>query len=302
MVFEKVDKYELKDDSSFVILGIPFEATSTSPRAGAKEAPLAIRKAFNYFSLLTELGIDIFQKKIVDIGDIEVYPSLLEETMTSIEETISLILSLRSDNLPIPITLGGDHFITYPIIRKFLQIFPHKFGIIIFDAHVDLYDKWLYKEKYAHCTVFHRILELQSIEKEDLLFIGTRDIDYEEAEFLKNTSIKPISSHSISQGDLKALLSQRFQRLQRRGIDHVYVSIDIDVLDPIFAPGTGYPIPGGLTYRQLWKALDLLTQYFQVIGIDLVEVCPPYDSSEITSITAARLLMEFIGFITEKMK
>ena len=92
-MFDIIQKSEIPEDTDFIIFGIPFEATSTSPRSGAKAAPSAIRKAFELFSLLTESGIDIFQKKIVDIGDIEVYPSLIEETIQTIDENLSLILS-----------------------------------------------------------------------------------------------------------------------------------------------------------------------------------------------------------------
>lgn len=301
-MFDKIDKYKLSNDVDFVIAGVPFEATSTSPRAGTKSAPFAIRKAFNLFSLLTELGIDIFQKKIVDIGDIEVYPSLIEETMKAIEDTISLILQSRSENPPIPIILGGDHFITYPIIRCLSNSLNQKFGIIIFDAHVDLYDKWLYKEQHAHCTVSHRILDLKSIDPDDLLYIGTRDVDYEETENLAKFSINPISAHLLSETNPESILLEQLKSFQERNIENVYVSIDIDVLDSSYAPGTGYPIPGGLSYRQLWNSLKLIPQNFKVIGFDMVEVCPPYDSSEITAITAARLIMEFIGFIVKNMK
>ncbi|MFX1293384.1 MAG: agmatinase [Promethearchaeota archaeon] len=296
-MFEKINKYDLPLDTEFVITGIPFDATSTSPRAGMKQGPIAIRNAFQYFSLLTELGIDIFKKKIFDIGDIEVYPSLIEETITSIEETLTHILSLNQKKPPIPIILGGDHFITYPVIRAILKSYPENFGIVIFDAHVDLYDKWLFKEQFAHCTVFHRILDIPSLEKNNLLFIGTRDVDYEEAKFLNENSINPLYSHSILKGNLESILTQRFQSFLDRDIENIYISIDIDVLDPSAAPGTGYPIPGGLTYRQLWNCLQTLTEHFKVIGFDLVEVCPPYDSSELTSITAARIIMELLGFI-----
>lgn len=301
-MFDMFDKYELPPDVDFVIMGVPFEATSTSPRAGARSAPGVIRRAFDYFSLQTELGIDIFQRKIADIGDIEVYPSLINDTLTSIGDSLDLILSLRPNDPPIPIILGGDHFITYPIIRRFSQAMKEKFALIIFDAHVDLYDKWLYKEQYAHCTVFHRILELPSIESSDLVFIGTRDVDYEEAEFLNQHKIEPIMSHYITQESLRSLILERIKCFQERNIESVYVSLDVDVLDPSVAPGTGYPIPGGLTYRQLWDSLQLITEHLKVIGFDIVEVCPPYDSSEITSITAARLLMEFIGFIIKNAK
>ena len=301
-MFNKIDKHELTSNVDFVITGVPFEATSTSPRTGAKTAPTVIRKAFDLFALLTEQGTDIFKKIIVDIGDIEVYPSLIETTMTSITDTISSVLSLKPDSPPIPIIIGGDHFITYPIIQGFIKSLNQKFGIIVFDAHVDSYDKWLYKEEYAHCTVFHRILDIKSLNSNDLLFIGTRDIDYEEAEFLKTNSIKPAFAHSFTQENYESVLSEQLQLFKDRQIEKVYVSIDIDVLDPSCAPGTGYPIPGGLTYRQLWNCLQIVSQNFKVIGFDIVEVSPPYDTSEITAITAARLIMEFIGFITKNMK
>ena len=301
-MFNKIDKHELTSNVDFVITGVPFEATSTSPRTGAKTAPTVIRKAFDLFALLTEQGTDIFKKTIVDIGDIEVYPSLIETTMTSITDTISSIVSLKPDSPPIPIIIGGDHFITYPIIQGFIKSLNQKFGIIVFDAHVDSYDKWLYKEEFANCTVFHRILDIKSLNSNDLLFIGTRDIDYEEAEFLKTNSIKPAFAHSFTQENYESVLSEQLQLFKDRQIEKVYVSIDIDVLDPSCAPGTGYPIPGGLTYRQLWNCLQIVSQNFKVVGFDMVEVSPPYDTSEITAITAARLIMEFIGFIIKNMK
>ncbi len=296
-MFDVIDKADLPETTEFAILGIPLDATSTSQRAGAKDGPRAIRKGLNYFSLLTELGIDIFQREIYDIGDIEVYPTLIEETIGSIEEVITSLISLNQNHPVIPISLGGDHFITYPIIRGISKNNSKKFGIVVFDAHVDLYDKWLYKEQFAHCTVFHRILDLEQFHKNDLIFIGTRDIDYEEAEFLQSNSIKPLYSYQITDKHLESLLLEQFKIFQDQQIEQIYVSIDIDVLDHSVAPGTGYPIPGGLTYRQLWNALRIAASNFKVIGFDLVEVCPPYDLSEITAITAARILMEFLGFI-----
>ncbi|MHA1267532.1 MAG: agmatinase [Candidatus Helarchaeota archaeon] len=301
-MFEKINKSELPSDTDFVLIGIPSEITNTSPRSGTKEGPHAIRKAFNYFSLLTEQGFDVFKKKIFDIGDIQVYPSLLEETIASIEEIISLVLNVHPSSPPIPIILGGDHFITYPIIRSILQVITEPIGIIVFDAHVDSYDKWLYKERFMHCTVFHRILELSTITSNSILFIGTRDVDYEEAEFLKQNAVSPLYAHSLSSEDLKPELTKAFQKFKDQKITKVYISLDIDVLDPSTAPGTGYPIPGGLTYRQLWHALQLIPTFFKVIGLDVVEVCPPFDSSEITSITAARLITEFIGFLSNLQK
>ncbi len=301
-MFERINKSELPPTVDFTLLGIPFEATSTSPRAGAKEGPSAIRKAFNYFSLLTELGTDIFQKDIVDIGDIEVYPTLLDETIQTIDENISQIIETDKSNPPIPIVLGGDHFITYPIVKSFLKSYPQKIGLIIFDAHVDLYDKWLYKEQYKHCTVFHRILDLPEIEKDDLLFIGTRDVDYEEAELMEQEAISTLPAHLFSGTPIDDLLVPKLESLKRRNIEHVYVTIDIDVLDPSVAPGTGYPIPGGLTYRQLWNCLRIVTEHFKIAGFDVVEVCPPYDSSELAAITAARIIMELIGFIIKSNK
>ena len=300
-MFEVIDRNEMPNDVNFVIFGVPSEATSTSPRAGAKEGPSAIRKGFEYFSLLTETGIDIFQKNIVDIGNIPVYPTLMEETMGSIEDTILLIHAANPSTPAIPIALGGDHFITYPIIRTLLKTSP-KFGLIIFDAHVDLYDMWLYKEKYSHASVFHRVLELPSVKNDDLLFIGTRDIDYEEAEFLKLNSINYIPSYSIaSQQNFESFMFEKLESFHDHNIDTLYVSIDMDVLDPSIAPGTGYPIPGGLSYRQLWYCLQMIAREFKVVGFDVVEVCPTYDPSEITAITAARIVTEFLGFISESM-
>lgn len=296
-----VDRNELPNDVNFVIFGVPWEVTSTSPRAGAKEGPSAIRKAFEYFSLLTEMGTDIFRKKIVDIGNVSVYPTLIEETIAGIEDIISLILAANPSYPAIPIALGGDHFITYPIVRSLIKTGTPKFGLIIFDAHVDLYDMWLYKEKYAHSTVFHRILELPSIKNTDIIFIGTRDIDYEEAEFLKMNSISYISAYNLPQQNSEAFILECLELFHKHDIKSLYISIDIDVLDPSIAPGTGYPTPGGLSYRQLWHWLSIIAREFKVLGFDVVELCPKYDPSEITAITAARIVTEFLGFISETM-
>ncbi|MHA1278337.1 MAG: agmatinase [Candidatus Helarchaeota archaeon] len=301
-MFERVNPYDLPTTIGFIMVGFPLEATSTGPRAGTKEGPSAIRKAFNYFSLLTELGVDIFQKEIVDIGDIILYPTLVDETIQIIEDKISQILLSNPDEPPIPISLGGDHFITYPIIRSFIKNSVNRIGIIIFDAHVDLYDKWLYKEQYKHCTVFHRVLDLPEIQDNDLLFIGTRDIDYEEVAFLAQNTIRSIPAHVFFDQKLEDLLNPELESFADQGIEEVYISIDIDALDPSIAPGSAYPIPGGLTYRQLWNCLRIITQHVRVVGFDLVEVCPPYDISDLTAITAARIIMEMIGFIIKNMK
>jgi agmatinase len=194
--------------------------------------------------------------------------------------------------------IGGDHFCTYAVLKAVVDQLKKKdeFGILIFDAHLDFYQEWD-KGVYSHATISHRIYDLEFISNKNLLIVGARDIDIEELDLVNFENIKYINAYHIIDG-LDYYLTNIKEFFNRSNIRNLYVSIDIDALDPSVAPGTGYAIPGGFSYRDMWKILKELAEVFKIVGFDLVEVAPNLDlENKMTSILAAKLIVEFMDFI-----
>ncbi|MFX0136983.1 MAG: arginase family protein, partial [Candidatus Hodarchaeota archaeon] len=153
------------------------------------------------------------------------------------------------------------------------------------------------KSPFSNATVIRRICELPDFDLNNLSFIGIRDVDLEELEFVKEHHLELIKSYEITQSSLNSVVNKNIQNLKKNNVKDLYITIDIDVLDIPYAPGTGYKIPGGLSYRFIWNCLKLIAENFNVVGFDIVEVAPSLDIGNLTSIHAARLILEFIGMI-----
>ena len=198
----------------------------------------------------------------------------------------------------VPIMIGGDHFCTYPMVRAVADQIKKKeeFGILIFDAHLDFYQEWD-KGVYSHATISHRIYDLEYVNNKNLLIVGTRDIDIEEFNLASSENIKYLNAYHIIDG-LDYYIDSIKEFFKKSNIKSLYVSIDIDALDPSIAPGTGYAIPGGFSYRDIWKILKEITENFNIVGFDLVEVAPNLDlENKMTCILAAKLIVEVMYFI-----
>jgi agmatinase len=257
-------------DAEFAILGVPFDSTS-SYRPGSRFAPLQIRK-----ELLELTNPDeFFSKRLFDLGNVSVVHGNLEETNRRVEETLRKALEINPG--VVVITLGGEHSISYSPIKVLAG--RHKdLQIAHFDAHADLMDDYL-GEKWSHATVMRRAQELQkpmgdadSIKKAhdmgiDIVQFGVRVLDESEKEIHK--SLK------------KSLDPKR----------PTYISIDMDVLEPGLYPGVETPEPGGLTLPEL---LLILKKIKNVVGFDIVETNPLFDKSDVTSITAAKIMLELM--------
>ncbi|MDJ0764711.1 MAG: agmatinase [Myxococcota bacterium] len=281
-------------DADVAIAGICLD-TGTLYRPGTRFGPKAIREAsMIYASALSPEGlydIDSEKKilsglKIVDCGDLNTMPTLLDETMDIITVSIETI---RESNA-LPVILGGDHSISFPIVRGFSNFPLH---VIQFDTHMDLLDDFV-GLKYTHANQMRRIVELEHVHS--LTQIGIRGLLnnpnwYDET--VKKKS-RYFTAEDIDNEGVDSIISKI------RNSDNIYLTIDIDCLDPSIAPGTGTPEPGGLSYRQLKRLLQACPTKGRIVGIDLVEVNPLMDQSGRTAQVASRLILDLLGSIFAK--
>lgn len=249
-----------------VLCGVPYEKTE-SFRDGSGLAPTAIRE-FSYsmesYSIITYK--DLENINFYDLGDLDVSHLQPEEMVNEVE---SLLHSLP---YVFPFLLGGEHTITLGAVRALIKRYPQLF-VVSLDAHPDFRPS--YEGQFlSHATVMKRISEL--VGKERLLFLGLRTSTPEEWEELKDCYL--VSSDPVA-------LPQELRN------NPLYISLDIDVLDPSCAPGTGNPEPGGWSFKELMNFL-LSLQGYNVVGMDIVEVSPPLDSSGITIASAVKLVRE----------
>jgi agmatinase len=305
--------YPMGDSDSqaqFSIFGIPWDANSTHNKGCARAAPSKLRDLTTMVGRLTETFQNIYDFKAYDFGDVKIYPSLPDKNRENINLFIKEYLPWK-ETCSVPIMIGGDHYCTFPVVKAINEIYQEKslgeIGIIVFDSHLDYYDKWLGVETDFHCTVTKRIADLPNIGPKKCVVIGARDIDNDEYEIAQNDDLYFVPAHKITGSNRTIGFLKEIEKVvsyfKDQNISKVYVSIDIDVLDGCIAPGTGYTIPGGIDYRQLWESLEILSKELDIIGFDLVEVAPDMDlPSNLTQITAIKLIVEFMGFIQQKLK
>ena len=262
------------EKSQGVILGCPYDG-SASFRPGARFGPSAIRRAsWGIETFSPYFQRDLSQCSIHDMGDIELPLGEKKISLGLIRKALGKILSGRK----LPIILGGDHLITLPIIEEILPLYPQLY-IIHIDAHTDLREEYL-GEFLSHCTVMRRLIE--RLGEGRLFQIGIRSGT--EDEFKLARKIKSIISLE------PASLNSMIRRLRNKP---VYITLDLDVIDPSLLPGVGTPEPGGLTFQEFISLLKKL-QTLHVIGFDIVELTPDYDPTQVSSITASVILREMI--------
>ncbi len=262
------------EKSEIVILGCPYDG-SASFRPGARFAPQAIRRAsWGIETYSPYFRKDLSRLLIHDMGDLELPPGEKEFSMGLIQKAIRMILEAKK----IPISLGGDHLITLPIIEEIIQSNP-ELSIIQMDAHTDLREDYL-GERLSHSTVMKRVKPL--LKKGRLFQIGVRSGTEEEFE----EAAKMNSIVSLGNPSFRSMLAYLKHK-------PVYITLDLDVFDPGFLPGVGTPEPGGLSFREFISLLKRLRS-LRVIGFDLVELTPDYDPSQISSVNASVILREMI--------
>lgn len=268
------------------ILGIPFD-TGTSYRPGARFGPREIRVQSALIRPYNPvLNVNPFkQHKIADYGDISVNPFSIEDTINRIRNEITSILKKGC----LPISVGGDHSITYPILKAIAEKYG-AVGLIHFDSHSDTLDTY-FGVKYSHGTPFRRAIEEGLLLPDKCYQIGIRGQTYSETdfEFAVEKGLKLIPMKELSRMGVDGFR----KKVESLANVNTYLSFDIDFVDPAFAPGTGTPQIGGADSLFATELLQSL-KGLRIVGADLVEVSPPYDSGGITSLLAANLLYEIL--------
>jgi len=277
------------NNADIVIFGIPYDG-SVSFRSGAKEAPDALREISYTISPTTEDFKSFKDLKIKDMGNIvedsrdEIFNKATKLTEKLIKENSFFIM------------IGGDHSVTIPVQRGIDNAIDEPFGIIHIDAHFDLCDD-LEGDRFSHGSTERRAIELNNIKRiEDIFFLGTRSIESNELNFFNKNDIQVLSAKEISKTGADAAVQKVKKQLGH--LKQIYLTIDIDCLDPAYAAGTGTPQFGGLTSRELLTILEGLFE-LPIIGMDIVEVAPSLDPS-LTSLFAARkIITETCGFLSK---
>ena len=273
-------------DALFVIFGVPYDRT-VSFRSGAKNAPSKIREAswnFESFDLLT--GINFRDIPVHDYGNLSISnddpPYELFKKIKKFSETLL-------QNNKIPIGIGGEHSITPGIISAF----PEDIILISLDAHLDFRDKYQ-NEPYNHACTIRRASE--HIKPENIFILGVRSAEDRELKDAKDKGIRYYDIFDIYDKGFTRILRDIREEIKDKKI---YLTIDIDVFDPAYAPGTGTPEPFGLKPFDILKNIDIIAS--KIIGFDIVEVCPSFDHDE-TSILAAKLIRVIIENIWQEKK
>ncbi len=283
-------------DADVVIVGAPFDG-GTSHRPGTRFGPMAIRQscylAADGSRPHLALRVDALQDvSVVDAGDVEMYSGDVETAIVNLEEAVYTVASAGA----VPLVLGGDHTIALPDATGVAR--HHGFGrvsMIHFDAHADT-GNIEFGSLYGHGQPMRRLIESGALRGDRFLQIGLRGywpgpetLDWMAAQHMRSYEMTEVGRRGLTE-----CLDEAFE-IALDDCDGVFLSVDIDVCDPGHAPGTGTPEPGGLTGRQLLDSVRRICVELPVLGMDVVEVSPPYDHAELTSYLANRVVLEALS-------
>jgi agmatinase len=274
-------------DAYYIFYGIPFDAT-VSHKGGASKAPNTMRKeSYNFETYLLDLGVELEEAKMADIGDLEIENSL--EGQSSMIENSEKLAAFILENGKLPLMMGGEHSVSEGPMNAFMEA-QHKKGglIVVLDAHLDFRQQYL-DNPHSHASITRRLFERWG--PKSICIIGARSGCREEVEEARDLGLRFVTSRQVQEQGIHEVLETWDTAFSIRDRP-IYLSIDMDVIDPSFAPGTGTPEPWGLSTMVIQHILGEL--YSNVQSIDLVEVSPDCESF-ITPSLAAKLLRQFVG-------
>lgn len=262
----------------YVICGVPFDGTS-SFRLGSRLAPQEMRvSSYNFETYSNFFDIDLTDVQIHDAGDLEV--------AVTIDETLELI-SVHAEKYvrdgKIPIMLGGEHSLTFPFVNACKTKYPD-IGFVVLDAHMDLREEYS-GEKNSHACISRHIIE--DVTKK-YASVGIRSGNREEYEYVRENNIKVFSAEDVISVGIKSVIED----IQKDIRGPIYLSVDMDAIDPAYAPALGTPEPYGITPRDVREVISCLSP--QIVGFDLVEIAPEYDSGG-TALLGAKIVRDFIA-------
>ncbi len=306
LTFLGVDRCDLADPGSYedadvVIVGAPFDG-GTSHRPGTRFGPQAIRQAcylpHDGSRPSLALRVDgLADLRVVDAGDVEMYSGDVERSIGSLETAVHAV----ADAGAVPVVLGGDHTIALPDATGVARVVGMgRLSLVHFDAHADT-GHIAFGSLYGHGQPMRRLIESGAVRGDRFLQLGLRGY-WPGPETLKWMADERMRSYEMTEvvaRGLDSCLTEAFA-IAVDDCDGVFLSVDVDVVDPGMAPGTGTPEPGGLTARQLLDAVRRCCYELPVAGIDVVEVSPPYDTAEVTAYLANRVVLESLSAIARR--
>lgn len=261
------------EEADRVLIGLPMDFT-TSFRPGTRLAPYRVREVsegVEEYSIYQDRSLE--EISFYDAGDVAIPFGNVQQSLNRMEATARELLGMHKKIF----SIGGEHLVTLPIIKAYTDYYKD-LVVIQMDAHADLREDYL-GEELSHATVMRHVLEL--VGEKNLYQLGIRSGTREEMQYARSFSNLYLDEFLSAVDEVKAGVGSR----------PVYISLDIDVLDPAFAPGTGTPEAGGVTSRELIKMLVELGQ-LNVVGFDVVEISPPHDIGDNTSILGAKIIRE----------
>lgn len=268
------------DEAEFVIVGAPFDAT-TSFRPGTRDGPGAVRRAsYNFETYVHRHRIDFRDINVADLGDLDLGadPRYARET---IRESFAFIPGGAT-----PIFIGGEHSITPPIVAEVARRRRGEIGVIVLDAHLDLREEYG-GTKYSHACASREILQTDGVA--GYASIGIRSGDLKEYILAEERGISYHSSDEVRERGIEAVL---VDALKEVGCEEIYLSIDFDGIDPAYAPGVGNPEPFGLTSWDVRYIVEKVAP--EAVGLDVCEIAPQFDGGQ-TAALGAKLIREFIA-------
>lgn len=276
-------------DSDFTVIGVPYDGAACA-RKGAALAPERIRFWSTHSTPFSEDRTRLGGIRVCDLGD-----TPINDPTRDFQAIYKKVSTLPN----VPITLGGDHSISIPVLEAQRERYKgQRLGILWVDAHPDLCDVFT-GSRLSHACVLRRALEF-GIESRDVCMVGLRSWEDQEIGLIENGGFNIYTAAMIAERGIRSVATSVYSKLSL--CDAVHISLDIDCLDPAFAPGTGIPEAGGLTSRDVITLIKSM-QGLPLAGLDLVEVSPPIDPSEATTFAALKIIMEYIAvFAREKEK
>lgn len=272
------------EEAKFVILGVPFDATS-SFRKGAALAPNRIREAsYNFEVYLFEHEIEITEIPFCDLGNI-----VNLENVSDMQEIVFNEVKKFAKDKKFSIIIGGEHSLTPPIIKALSEF--NKFSVISIDAHLDFREEYL-NQKNSHACAMRRVADI--INARNVFPIGIRSFTKEEKIDAKKLKLHYTTSFEIIENGIEKVVKQVLKKCK----DKIYLTLDMDGFDFCYAPGVGTPEPYGLSPYEFKKIVELTAK--KLIGFDIVEVCPPYDNGN-TCALASRIIRDVIGNVWKEM-
>lgn len=309
ITFLGVDQCTVDDPSSYadadvVIVGAPFDG-GTSYRAGARFGPKAMRSVCNeeHHGSRESMALRVDGLKdlrVYDMGDVEMYSGDAAKSCENLEAAITQIAS----NGAIPLILGGDHTVTWPGVTGVARGSDKwgRVGVIHFDAHADTADIQ-FGSLIGHGQPMRLLIDSGAVRGDRFIQVGLRGYwpPPDVLDWMAGQGMRSYEMTEITHRGLKACVDEAIQ-IALIDCDSIYLSVDIDVVDPGSAPGTGTPEPGGLTSRELLDTVRRMSYELPIVGIDVVEVSPPYDHADITALLGNRVVLEVLSGMARRRK